>query len=269
MFMRSAKKWHRMHKYLIFVLVSVFLTGCASTKVLDEPVALETTKAIGEISDDRINLILDWVIFRNGPGTWASGADWDEYLVRVENRSQAPVILQNSAVVDRLATALNPGLSRQELIQASRDNVERYEGVDMPVKPGEGSTTMMVSGGVALVGAGTALAVSATQAFFTAGAAGGTAASIGGGLLVVGPALVVGGYVRKSNQREVNREIRRRRSRFPIELAPGEETLLHLFFPIAPSPQTLRLEYYADQAVHEIELDTSASMQGLHLEDDS
>lgn len=258
-----------MFKHLIFVLVSVFLTGCASTKVLDQPVALETTKAIGEVSDKRINLILDWVIFRNGPGSWASGADWDEYLVRIENRSQAPVILQNSAVVDLLDTSLNPGLSRQELAQASRDNVQRYEGVDMPVKPGEGSTTMMVAGGVALVGAGTALAVSATQAFFTAGASGGTAASIGGGLLVVGPALVIGGYIRKSNQREVNREIRRRRSRFPIELAPGEEKLLHLFFPIAPSPQALRLEYYADKAVHDIELDTSASMQGLHLENDS
>ena len=86
---------------------------------------------------------------------------------------------------------------------------------------------------------------------------------------MAGPALIVGGYVRKSNLREVNREIRRRRSRFPIELAPGEETLLHLFFPIAPSPKALRLEYYADQAIHEIELDTSASMQGLHLQQDS
>jgi hypothetical protein len=59
------------------------------------------------------------------------------------------------------------------------------------------------------------------------------------------------------------------RSRFPIELATGEEPLQHLFFPIAPAPQALRLEYYADQAVHEIEVDNSASMQGLDLENDS
>ncbi len=253
----------------IYILVVACLTGCAGTKVLEQPVALETTKAIGEVSDERVNLILDWVIFRNGPGTWANRADWDEYIVRVENRSQDPVVLQNSTVVDMLGASLSPGLSRQGLVEASRDNVERYAGVDMPVKPGEGSATMMVAGGVALLGAGTALAVSATQAFFTAGAAGGTAASIGGGLLVVGPALVIGGYVRKSNQRAVNREIRRRRSRFPIELAPGEEKLLHLFFPIAPSPQALKLEYYGDQSVRQIELDTSAAMRGLHLENDS
>ena len=252
----------------LITLIVVLVTGCAGTKVLDEPVALETTQSIGFVEDERVRMTLDWIIIRDGPGTWAREASWDEYLVRFENLSESTVNLQKVIVIDSLDVAIEPGLSRQTLVEASRDNLRRYEGQDIPVKPGEGSTTMMVAGGVALVGAGTAALVSTVSASFTAGAAGGTAATVAGGLLVAGPALIVGGMVRKSNQREVDRKIRRLRTQLPQQLDPGEEKLAHIFFPISPSPVSLNLEYFTERALHNIELDTRDNLMGLHLESD-
>ena len=46
--------------YLPFLLATAFLVGCASTKVLDQSVELETTKTIGEVSDDRRALRLEY-----------------------------------------------------------------------------------------------------------------------------------------------------------------------------------------------------------------
>ena len=127
----------------MFMVVS----GCAGTKVLDEPVALETTQSIGVVEDGRVRMTLDWIIVRHGPGTWARRASWDEYLVRFENLSQSPVNLQNAKLIDSLGETMGPGLSRKTLVEASRSNLRRYEGLDIPVKPGEGSTTMLVAGG--------------------------------------------------------------------------------------------------------------------------
>ena len=257
-----------MRLWWLSILVFMLVSGCAGTKVLDEPVALETTQPLGVVEDGRVRMTLDWVIVRDGPGTWSRGAYWDEYLVRIENLSEHPVNLQKATLVDSLGTTIEPGRSRQMLVEASRDNLRRYDSLDVPIKPGEGNTTMMVAGGVALAGAGTAWAVSVTQAAFTAGAAGGTAASVAGGLLIAGPALIVGGMVRKSNQREVDRQIRRLRAQFHQELAPGEEQLLHIFFPISPSPKSLGLEYFMDHALYDIELDTRDTLLGLHLASD-
>jgi hypothetical protein len=249
-------------------LLILLITGCAGTRVLEEPVALETTQPLGVVEDGRVRMTLDWVVVHNGPGTWARGAYWDEYLVRIKNMSEFPVNLQKVTLVDSLGTSIEPGLSRQTLVEASRENLRRYGGQNILVKPGEGNTTMMVAGGVALVGAGTAWAVSVTQATFTAGAAGGTAASVAGGLLVAGPALIVGGMVRKSNQRAVDRQIRRLRTQLPQKLVSGEEQLLHIFFPISPSPTSLGLEYFMDHALYDIELDTRDTLLGLHLASD-
>ena len=47
--------------------------------------------ALAASGDARIAASLDWVIVRDGPGTWAKNADWDEYLVTLRNDSAEPV----------------------------------------------------------------------------------------------------------------------------------------------------------------------------------
>jgi len=63
------------------------LTACGGTKVLKEPDSFVATQPLVTASDQTLSVALDWVIVRDGPGTWAKNSDWDEYLLRVRNQS--------------------------------------------------------------------------------------------------------------------------------------------------------------------------------------
>jgi hypothetical protein len=58
---------------LVWLLV---LSGCGGTKVLKEAQPIQTTQPLATASDQQVTAILDWVIVRDGPGTWAKNADW-------------------------------------------------------------------------------------------------------------------------------------------------------------------------------------------------
>jgi hypothetical protein len=66
-------------------LLIVCLSGCGGTKVLKEPEPLAITQSIANASDDALSARLDWIIYRDGPGTWAKNVDWDEYMIGVKN----------------------------------------------------------------------------------------------------------------------------------------------------------------------------------------
>ena len=66
---------------LTYVLSAFAVAGCGGTKVLKEPQPLQTTQPLAANSDQEVVATLDWVIVRDGPGTWARNADWDEYLL--------------------------------------------------------------------------------------------------------------------------------------------------------------------------------------------
>ena len=72
------------------LLLLVALTGCGGTKVLKESQPIERTQLLATVSDKRVTATLDWVIVRDGPGTWARNANWEEYLLRVRNQSDQP-----------------------------------------------------------------------------------------------------------------------------------------------------------------------------------
>jgi hypothetical protein len=91
-----------------FLLSVTLVAGCGGTKVLKETQPIQTTQPLAAISDQRVEATLDWVIVRDGPGTWAKNADWDEYLLRVSNRSDQPIIVTQLAVVDSLDTRIEP-----------------------------------------------------------------------------------------------------------------------------------------------------------------
>ena len=54
-----------------FTLLLV-LTGCGGTKLLKDPEPLVVTQALATASNAQLSVALDWVIYRDGPGTWAS-----------------------------------------------------------------------------------------------------------------------------------------------------------------------------------------------------
>ena len=244
----------------------VSLVGCGGTKVLKEPQPMQTTQPLAEVSDQQVTATLDWVIVRDGPGTWAKNADWDEYLLRVKNQSTQPINVTGIIVVDSLDAKIVSEPGRKQLVRSSKQTARRYKGAGIKVKAGRGVGTMLVAGAaVTTVGVGAAIGSAAwTMGPAAAGTTGVGAAATG--LLLLGPALAVGGVVRGVNNSKVNTQIELRQTSLPVEIPASEESQLDVFFPLAPSPKRAELTYTDAGGQHTLILDTSVALDGLHIE---
>jgi hypothetical protein len=252
---------------IVCLFVTVSLGGCGGTKVLKEEQPIQTTQPLAMASDQQITATIDWVIVRDGPGTWAKNADWDEYLLRVNNESDQPIQVTRVTVVDSLDTQIESQAGRKQLVKNSKKTARRYKKSGVKVKAGRGAGTMIVAGAaVTAVGVGAATAVAYGNIM---GAAAGTSASAGaavGGLLLLGPALAVGGVVRGVNNSKVNKRIEERQTVLPLEVPANVEQDLDVFFPLAPSPKLVELVYSDATGEHILLIDTNAALEGLHIE---
>lgn len=238
----------------IISILALAFTACAGSKVLKDPIALQVVDPLAVAESDDAAVVLAWVIVRDGPGTWARNADWDEYIFVVRNLGAAPLQVTSVALHDALGERVTSKASRGALVRASRDAVRRYRESELEVKAGFGGGALAAAGAVAWYGVAAPIA---------GVAAGGTALGVAAGAVIAAPVLAVGGLMRAANNRKVNDEILRRQTVFPIALAPGEERTLTVFFPLTPSPSRVDIELGA--AV--ITIDTTGVLTGLHLPD--
>lgn len=252
----------------LIAVIAVFsiLTGCGGTKVLKEPRPVELENVLATSADANIEANLDWVIVRDGPGTWAKNADWDEYLLRVSNHSDRTISILELAVVDSLQTRIESLPGRKQLVKGSKATARRYRDSGVKVKAGRGATTMLVAGtAVTAVGVASASAIGAS-ALASGAATAGSAGAVAGGLVLLGPAIAVGGIARGINNSAVNTEIEQRQTTLPLDVRPGEEAPLDLFFPLAPSPVMVELVYADDSGLrHTVRIDTTTALRGLHF----
>jgi hypothetical protein len=86
------------------------------------------------------------------------------------------------------------------------------------------------------------------------------------GALVLAPVLAVGSIVRGVNHSKVNTQIEQRQTLLPLDVPAGDELMLDLFFPLAPSPGSIELAYSDTTGEHVIVVDTRAVLSGLHIE---
>ena len=119
-------------------MLLIALSGCGGSKVLKEPEPLVVTQSLATASDQRLAATLDWVIVRDGPGTWAKNVDWDEYLIRVQNQSDEPIRVTNVTVLDSLGTRIEIGGSRRQLIDGTKETTRRYTDEGLKVEAGVG-----------------------------------------------------------------------------------------------------------------------------------
>jgi hypothetical protein len=176
---------------------------------------------------------------RGGAGSWAKNADWDQYLMRIQNTSAEPLTLESVVVYDSTLTRHEITANRKQLVKASRRTAKRYEDADIEVKAGLGAGSLLVAGGVA------------TSVGMGAGAA----------------AVYGGGVVRAANNSKVNAEIKARNSELPNTVSAGESTALSLFFPITPSPRRVEIHYSAAGRTGVLVVDTSTELEDLHIGD--
>jgi len=254
-------------RFVSLLGLACMLCGCVSTKVLDEPKEILEGNPLAAAQDSAMAATLDWIIVRNGPGTWSKNADWDQYLLRIENHSTAALLLDETFLEDSTGTEVYPGLGRQALRTSSKQVAKRYKDADVQVKAGTGTTVMaatvigstVVGGYFAAAGVGIAsfsswlgLSTSFGTAVTTAGVA----------LIVAGPAIVIRN---RRHRREVDTRIHEFRSDLPYSVAPGITKQVVVFFPITPSPRHLVLRYSQGGSIQTLRLDTSKSLDGLHL----
>jgi hypothetical protein len=245
--------------------IACAVTGCGGTKVLKEPVQIQATQPLAAASGQPLTATLDWVIVRDGPGTWAKNADWDEYLLRVSNPSDQPVQLTRLVVIDSLATRIDPRQDRKQLVKGSKQTARRYKDSGIKVKAGQGAGTMLIAGAaVTAIGAGAAT-VAATGAIMSGAATAGSAGAAAGGLLLVGPALAVGGIVRGVRNSAVNKQIQERQTILPLDVPANGELALDMFFFLSPSPEAVEVTYTDGNGENSFIIDTSAALDGLHI----
>jgi hypothetical protein len=252
-----------MKSFILAIICCVLLTGCGGTKILRKPLPLNLETPITSQSDDAITVSLDGVIFRDGPGTWAKNVDWDEYLISVTNNTDEDVILDDLVVVDSMGTELHTNSDRKELVKASKETVTRYKNIGLEVKAGLRPGQILGRG--AASGGGVALTAGVVGA--SVGGWGGLGICLGGAAIAVVavPAFIIYSLVRMDNNDEVAKEILVRQTRLPIPLSAGTRHKLDMFFPLAPSPQLVKITYTRGDEQRILSLDTSELLTGLHV----
>lgn len=250
-------------QFLWLGVVASCATGCAGgTKILKEPVAIQLVEPLATTSDQILEARLEWVIVRNGPGTWSRNAEWDEYLVTIRNETSGPVRITTVTIIDSLDEPLKTAGRRRELAAATRQTLRRYKNQDVDVEVGMGAEALMATGSaIYIAGAATAVAV-LTAGATTSAAVAGTAVAAG----VIGPLVLAGGMLQGFNEAQVTREIVIRQTSFPVALGPGVESNLDLFFPVAPSPKRVEIQYIDTSGTHVLTIDTRQVLRGLHFD---
>lgn len=214
---------------------------------LAEPLAVST--------DDSLSIVLDWIIVKNGPGSWAKNADWDEYLLRARATTEATIKITAVSVYDSLGTRLGSMNDRHLLKQASRETVKRYKAKELSVKPGWG-TGQVFAGNAGAVGGGYASAA-AVGGWGGVGIAMATVAFV--------PVALGAVMVHDAGERNVGRALPKRATTLPVSIASGEPARLNVFFPFAPSPEKLEVRYELNGSPSILEVDISEATSGLHL----
>ena len=244
---------------VITVFAALGLTACGGHKILKEPQPLTLVEPLAVEQDDNFQASLDWVIFRDGPGTWSRDADWDEYLISLRNDGADTVWIDSIAVYDSLDVRAESNSDRKELIKASKDVAGRYKEQGLKVRAGSGTVVM-------------AAAATATTATVVGVAAAGPllASSAAVGVVAVSalatPVLITGGIMKAVNQSNVAEEIVRRQTALPIEVAPGGRESITVFFPLTPSPTQIEIVYRDAMGQKTMLVDTRSVLSGLHLD---
>jgi hypothetical protein len=245
---------------LVAALVCAVLAGCGATKMVKDPEGLVLEQPLASNADSHLDIKLDFVIVRGGPGTWARNAYWDEYLLRIENRTDQPITLIRVYIVDSQQFSQRSSGDRSYLLKASKETKKRYKKHGLTVKAGVNPGALVLASGAAFVG-GAAVGIAALGGSATAvGAAGAAVAAI-----YAAPVLLLAGGIQAHNTGVVSDEIRKRHTKLPRELQPGEKQELDLFYPLAPSPLQVEIQYRLKDIYHTLTLDTSEVLEGLHI----
>jgi hypothetical protein len=254
-----------------FLLLTLALTfsGCVSRsyKLADKnaapAVALNLSSgSVGETGNPGsaapAQAVVHTVVVYQGPGSWKREAYWDEYVISVTNRTEAPLVVDNATLHANSGESLAPGDKPWPLERTGKSwwNSAAGEQTGMYLKLGAGT----------VAGFGT-LAAGVFSAGFWGPVSSGAAAAIGVGTVAVVALPVValssvGMNIHRKHQ--VEAEFNRRRLVLPLTIEPGQTVNGSFFFRITPSPRAI--EFHASTAGEPRNISVSlAPLASLHM----
>ena len=240
----------------------VALAGCGGTKVLKAPLAGEqvtTTVAV----HDGVAVSVEGLIYRDGPGSWARKAYWDEYQVRVANAAGETIEIERVVLVDALDHEVAASSDRRSLQKGTKENLRRYKDAGIKVAPGAPPGGTMLAGGALVVG-GVATLSSATTAGLAGMGGAGSVAAAGAGV-VLGGAVLIGKGVNRAIQNNRIQDALTERAWTGDSVAASSRLEGSVFFPLVPAPRSLVVYYRdADAKTHAVEVPLPPELASLH-----
>ena len=85
------------------------------------------------------------MILRDGPGTWAKYANWDEYLLSIDNQTGGDIQIAGAHIVDSMGFQHPSDSNRRRLVKASKETINRYKKIDISISAGYGGGAAMIS----------------------------------------------------------------------------------------------------------------------------
>jgi hypothetical protein len=244
---------------LFVIVMAAALGGCGGPHVLREPNVLDEREPVSLTNDSRLEASIERVIVRNGRGSWAADANWDEYHVRMRSLSEGELVVTRMAVFDALETEVESSADRAKLADGTDEVHKRYE---RELSRPEAERDHRLVGGVAgSVAAGGAAGVAI---FGTGGFAGVATAAAAATAVVAGGAFLIGAGVLKATRNfQVEEELGKRQSVLPV-IVGNDGARVVVFFPIVPLPSAIEISYRHGDGERRLRMDTRTALSRAH-----
>jgi len=229
------------------VICGLLSTGCVSSRYqMVDKERRQPPAEMGLVANaDSLGVQLDTLIYHEGPGSWKSVADWDEYVFSVKNTAKVPVELTAITLVDPLDETIVSNTDPWALENETKALEKKYKDVGIQVSKSV-DPSFLTGAAVVAVGVGIELgAIAATEALW--------AAALGGSTLAVGavvalpviavvsiPVIIVNN---RNGKQAVETEFGQRNLDLPYTIQPGENISGSVFFPIVPRPQAIQVRF--------------------------
>jgi len=231
--MNRLRKW----KFGIAVMCIVFLSGCATTRFIANPAPPKELKLSGK--DQNFEVVLDYIILPNGPGSWVKNALWDEYVLTLRNLSDKDVTAERFRIVDPRGVYVNSGFNPLQLESASRMLANTYQDIGITTAVGVGSEALLLAGGLAM--APVALVALPVYEVCSMGKM----------------------FSETQDSEKIGKEFTRRML-VAVDLSGNATVTGSIFFPIIPSPKSLVIEYRMKSETKTLEISLE-KLAGLHV----
>jgi hypothetical protein len=170
-------------------------------------------------SDKNFSVTLNYVIKPDGPGSWAKGAKWDEYVLTVRNTSSKSATVENIRLVDSKGLHIASGVNPTQLEGESDRMAQAYQNT---------ATQMAVNSAL-------------SKALATT-----SASSLGSVVPMASQLSAIYSMNSQQTQFKDQESIRNefsRRQLTTFTLAGNSTISGSVFFPVIPNPRALAIEY--------------------------